>query len=180
MILFLLYGFWRNAHDQYANPLARPLLIALQVVRTLFGFHLRECTGSSSPPPPWFSHPRGTWFLSKLQALQYNYNPRGGLIEDFRYVFPGVVAFPRPFFFAVVFVNFFPDNLASEREKKKKYHTYLRQRPINLPRFSTNPEECFSLNEIWLLFWLLVRKGFCRSVFPLFYYFFFKRTSFEV
>ena len=25
--------FWRNAHDQYTNPLARPLLIALQVVR---------------------------------------------------------------------------------------------------------------------------------------------------
>ena len=27
----LIYGFWRNAHDQYTNPLARPLLIALQV-----------------------------------------------------------------------------------------------------------------------------------------------------
>ena len=23
----LIYGFWRNAHDQYTNPLARPLLI---------------------------------------------------------------------------------------------------------------------------------------------------------
>ena len=32
--------------DQYTNPLARPLLIALQVVR----FHLRECMGSSFPP----------------------------------------------------------------------------------------------------------------------------------
>ena len=46
----LIYGFWRNAHDQYTNPLARPLLIALQVVRTSFGFHLRECMRSSSPP----------------------------------------------------------------------------------------------------------------------------------
>ena len=45
----LIYGFWRNAHDQYTNPLARPLLIALQVVRTSFGFHLRECMGSSFP-----------------------------------------------------------------------------------------------------------------------------------
>ena len=26
----------------------------------------------------------------------------GGLIEDFRYVFPGIVAFPQTFFFAVV------------------------------------------------------------------------------
>ena len=49
----LIYGFWRNAHDQYTNPLARPLLIALQVVRTSFGFHLRECMGSSFPPPPY-------------------------------------------------------------------------------------------------------------------------------
>ena len=48
----LIYGFWRNEHDQYTNPLARPLLISLQVVRTSFGFHLRECMGSSSPPPP--------------------------------------------------------------------------------------------------------------------------------
>ena len=167
MILFRLYGFWRNAPDQYANPLARPWLIALQVVRTSFGFHLRECMGSwFPPPPPWFSHPRGTWVLSKLQALQDNYN------RGFPVRIPWCRSLSTPFFFAVVFVNFFPDNLASEREKKKKYHTYLRQRPINLPRFSTNPEECFSLNDIWLLFRLLVRKGFCRSVFPLFYYFF--------
>ena len=58
--------------------------------------------------------------MSKLQALQDNYKPPRGLIEDFQYVFPCVVALTRPFFFAVVFVNFFPDNLASEREKKKK------------------------------------------------------------
>ena len=44
----LVYGFWSNAHDQYTNPLARPLLIALQVVRTSFGFHLRECIRVSS------------------------------------------------------------------------------------------------------------------------------------
>ena len=29
-----------------------PCVIALQVVRTSFGFHLREFMGSSSPPPP--------------------------------------------------------------------------------------------------------------------------------
>ena len=55
MFLFLFKAvdllIWRNAHDQYTNPLARPLLIALQVVRTLFGLHLRECMGSSFPPP---------------------------------------------------------------------------------------------------------------------------------
>ena len=50
----LIYGFWRNAHDHYTTPLARPLLIPLQVVRTSFGFHVRGCMGSSfpSPPPP--------------------------------------------------------------------------------------------------------------------------------
>ena len=45
----LIYGFSRSAHDQYTNPLARALLMALQVVRTSFGFHLRECMGSSPP-----------------------------------------------------------------------------------------------------------------------------------
>ena len=29
-----------------------PCVIALQVVRTSFGFHLREFLGSSPPPPP--------------------------------------------------------------------------------------------------------------------------------
>ena len=57
MILFLLkgkaliLGTWRNAHDQYTNPLSRPLT-ALQLVRTSFGFHLRECIESSFPFPP--------------------------------------------------------------------------------------------------------------------------------
>ena len=50
------------AHDQYTNPLARPLLIALQVVRTSCGFHLRECMGSSFPPPP---PPRGIGLIWK-------------------------------------------------------------------------------------------------------------------
>ena len=35
-----------------AKPLTRPLMITLQVVRTSFGFHLRECMGSSLPPWP--------------------------------------------------------------------------------------------------------------------------------
>ena len=48
----LIFSFWRNTHDQYTYPLARPLMIYLQVVRTSFGFHLRECMGSSFPPPP--------------------------------------------------------------------------------------------------------------------------------
>ena len=48
----LIYVFSRNAHNQDANPLARPLLIAVQVVRTSFGFHLRDCMKSSAPPPP--------------------------------------------------------------------------------------------------------------------------------
>ena len=39
------------AHDQYTYPLARPLLIALQVARTSFGFHLM---GSSFPP--WLNY----------------------------------------------------------------------------------------------------------------------------
>ena len=45
----LISGFLCNAHDRYANALARPLLIALKVVRTSFGFHLRECMGRGSP-----------------------------------------------------------------------------------------------------------------------------------
>ena len=48
MFLFLrkTVDLWilRNAHDQYTNPLERPLLIALQDVR---------CMGSSSPPHLW-------------------------------------------------------------------------------------------------------------------------------
>ena len=51
-----------NFHLQFTNksvgslwrpPLARrPLLIALQVVKTSFGFYVRECMRSSPPPPP--------------------------------------------------------------------------------------------------------------------------------
>ena len=47
----LVLGFWRNAHYQYTNPISRPLMIALQVVKTPFGFHLREWMGNSFP---WF------------------------------------------------------------------------------------------------------------------------------
>ena len=52
MTLFLelfIFGLWRNVHDQYTNPLARPLMIALQVVRTSYRFHLRECLRNTSP-----------------------------------------------------------------------------------------------------------------------------------
>ena len=43
----LIFGLWCDA----PNPLARTLIIALQVVRTSFGFHLLDFMGSSSPPP---------------------------------------------------------------------------------------------------------------------------------
>ena len=43
----LIFGLWYDA----PNPLARTLIIALQVVRTSFGFHLLDFMGSSSPPP---------------------------------------------------------------------------------------------------------------------------------
>ena len=56
----LIFGFWRNAHDQYTNLLARPLMAALQVVKTSFGFHLRECKGSSFSSIPWGSYFRTT------------------------------------------------------------------------------------------------------------------------
>ena len=41
-----------SARAQYTNPLTDASMIALQVVRTSFGFHLRECMGSCFPPPP--------------------------------------------------------------------------------------------------------------------------------
>ena len=37
-----------DAHDMYTNPLARALMITLQVVRTSFGFHLGECVNFPS------------------------------------------------------------------------------------------------------------------------------------
>jgi len=40
-----------SAHAQEAYLLTRTSHIALQVVRTSFGFHLRECMGSCFPPP---------------------------------------------------------------------------------------------------------------------------------
>ena len=38
------------------NPLAIASKIALQVVRTSFGFYLRECMGSCFPPSPALRH----------------------------------------------------------------------------------------------------------------------------
>ena len=69
-------------------------------------------------------------------------------MEDLRYVFHGVVAFRRQFFFVVVVLSTFSQTIWRAREKrKKKYHTYLRQRPINLPRFSTNSPKSFKFYE---------------------------------
>ena len=89
MFLFLLYGFWRNAHDQYTNPLARPLLIALQVVRTSFGFHLRECMGSSFPTPD-FDQPHIFYQQTRILPLakrgiawQRTLRPIRGTIKGF-------------------------------------------------------------------------------------------------
>ena len=48
--------------------------------------------------------------------------PPRGLTEDFRYVFPGVVAFPQTLFFAVVFCQLFPGQFG-ERERKEKKNT---------------------------------------------------------
>ena len=41
-----------SARAQYTDPLTDASMIALQVVVTSFGFHLRECMGSCFPPPP--------------------------------------------------------------------------------------------------------------------------------
>ena len=67
MTLFLeplIFGLWRNAHYQYTNPLARPLMIALQVVRTLFRFHLRECMRNSFPSP--WAKQRSRWQTKRI------------------------------------------------------------------------------------------------------------------
>ena len=50
--LHCTFGLRCNAQHQYTKLLARPLMIALQVVRTSFPFRLRECMGSNFPPPP--------------------------------------------------------------------------------------------------------------------------------
>ena len=49
-----LLEYATSAHVQEAYPLTRSSKIALQVVRTSFGFHLRECMGSCSPPLQFF------------------------------------------------------------------------------------------------------------------------------
>ena len=85
----LINGFWRNAHDQYTNPLARPLLIALQVVRTSYGFHLRECMGSSFPTPD-FDQPHIFYQQTRILPLakrgiawQRTLRPIRGTIKGF-------------------------------------------------------------------------------------------------
>ena len=59
----LFLGYWSNAHYQYTNPISRPLMIALLVVKTSFGFHLREWMGNSFP---WFE-PR-SHFISRFSC----------------------------------------------------------------------------------------------------------------
>ena len=63
------------------KPLTRPLMITLQVVRTSFGFHLRECMGSSFPPPP--THP--IWIKYLYPQLRNHGIHQGQVIttEDF-------------------------------------------------------------------------------------------------
>ena len=51
LVLFTL-GMINSARAQYINPLTDASMIALQVVRTSFGFYLRERMGSCFPPPP--------------------------------------------------------------------------------------------------------------------------------
>ena len=48
---FVCFGLTNSARAQNTNPLTDASMIALQVVRTSFGFHLRECMGSCFPPP---------------------------------------------------------------------------------------------------------------------------------
>ena len=69
------------------------------------------------------------------------------------------------------FVNFFPDNLASTRQEKKT--TSLCYRPINLPRFSTNPPKSFKFYEerLRVCFDVIVGYQFYATV---------TQTSFEV
>ena len=80
MTLFLeplIFGLWRNAHDQYTNPLARPLMIALQVVRTLFRFHLRECIRNSFPSP--WAKQRSRWQTKRIVGKSM-----GDIFKDLR------------------------------------------------------------------------------------------------
>ena len=67
-------------------------------------------------------------------------------MEDLRYVFPGVVAFRRQFFFVVVVLSTFYRTIWRVRERRKKT-TSLHHRTINLPRFKTNPQNNFKFYE---------------------------------
>ena len=94
----------------FTTPLTISLMIDLQVVRTSFGFHLRECIGSCfpspSPPPPLeYSHvnylcvvTKGSKFLHLghfISHLPSRQQPKlvtagfiPGIITYNRYVFP--------------------------------------------------------------------------------------------
>ena len=80
-----------------AKPLTRPLMITLQVVRTSFEFHLRECMGSSFPPPdpshmdkipvppieePWNSSGAcyNNWRFFRGRVKKYSFFQGGALI----------------------------------------------------------------------------------------------------
>ena len=51
-MFFVLFasGLTNSARAQNTNPPTDAFMIALQVVRTSFGFHLRECMGSCFSP----------------------------------------------------------------------------------------------------------------------------------
>jgi len=69
-----------SAHAQKAYVLTRTSQIALQVVRTSFGVHLREYMGSSFPPPPPpeinLLNGQGTAFTLLLSGVTLNRFPK--------------------------------------------------------------------------------------------------------
>ena len=112
----LIYGFWRDAHDHYTNPLARPLLIALQVVRTSFGFHLSSELGVTiSDDLRWNHHVADiTGRANKLLGLlRRNLSTGDRRVKEAAYL--GLV---RPLLeYASQAWNPYMDNLSNEMEK---------------------------------------------------------------
>ena len=70
-----------SAHAQQAYPLTRTPRIALQVVRTLFGFYLRECMGRCFSPWRNLSLRRGISVLIG-GAFEWLFCPKGREFEQ--------------------------------------------------------------------------------------------------